>query len=265
MDGIALVNDAGVTTLSDPSLSGTNPNGQWSNATAIQTDGGIVRARGCAIIGYPVAAHAYNGGSITLGHCAISNSYYGFALDSGANGRVEGTVISHTAIPIIAENASNLTVTHDLVKGGKTSLVANKGSICAINTNLEVGSTNILGAGVFAENSNVKVKPSTRILATLDTTKSTIGDVGAVFTNFFAVLGINSNISTPDMYGTVGLTPNDIVTKMPTAKFSGQGTLQGINSKIVATYSKTQMSPVVDAASDPAEVIKGNSFQIPLQ
>jgi microcystin-dependent protein len=265
MDGIALVNDAGVTTLADPSLSGTNPNGQWSNATAIQTDGGIIRARGCAIIGYPVAAHAYNGGSITLGHCAISNSYYGFALDSGANGRVEGTVVSHTAIPIIAENAANLTVTHDLVKGGKTALVANKGSICAINTNLEVGSTNILGAGIFGENANVKVKPSTRILAALDTTKGTVGDVGAVFTNFFAVLGINSNISTPDMYGALGVSATDIVTKMRTSKFSGQGTLQGINSKIVATYDKTQFSPVVDAVSDPAEVIKGNSFQIPLQ
>lgn len=265
MDGIALVNDAGATSLTDPSLSGSNPNGQWSNATAIQTDGGIVRARGCAIIGYPVAAHAYNGGSITLGHCAITNSYYGFALDSGANGRVEGTVISHTAIPIIADNASNLTVTHDLSKGGKTALVANKGSICAINTNLEVQSTNILGAGIYAENANVKIKPSTRILASLDTTKATVGNVGAVFTNFFAVLGVNSNVSSPDMYGTVGLTPTDIVTKMPTPKFSGQGTLQGINSKIVATYDKTQFSPVVDAVSDPTEVIKGNSFQIPMQ
>ena len=265
MDGIALVNDAGATSLTDPSLSGSNPNGQWSNATAIQTDGGIVRARGCAIIGYPVAAHAYNGGSITLGHCAITNSYYGFALDSGANGRVEGTVISHTAIPIIADNASNLTVTHDLSKGGKTALVANKGSICAINTNLEVQSTNILGAGIYAENANVKIKPSTRILASLDTTKATVGDVGAVFTNFFAVLGVNSNVSSPDMYGTVGLTPTDIVTKMPTPKFAGQGTLQGINSKIVATYDKTQFSPVVDAVSDPTEVIKGNSFQIPMQ
>lgn len=264
-DGIAFVNDVGGTAIADASLSGSHPNGQWSNATALQTDGGIIRARGCAFIGYPVAAHAYNGGSITLGHCTISNSYYGFALDSGANGRVEGSVISHTAIPIIAENASNLTVTHDLVKGGKTCLVGNKGSICAINTNLEVGSTNIIGAGIFGENANVKVKPSTRILATLDTTKATVGDVGAVFTNFFAILGVNSNVSTPDMYGSVGLTPTDVVTKIPTPKFAGQGTLQGINSKIVATYDKTQFSPVVDAAADPSEVIKGNTFQIPLQ
>lgn len=265
LDGIAFVNDVGATSLADGSLSGSHPSGEWSNATAFQTDGGIIRARGCAFIGYPVAAHAYNGGSITLGHCTISNSYYGFALDSGANGRVEGSVISHTAIPIIAENASNLTVTHDLVKGGKTCLVGNKGSICAINTNLEVGSTNIIGAGIFGENANVKVKPSTRILATLDTTKATVGDVGAVFTNFFAILGINSNVSTPDMYGTQGLTPTDVVTKIPTPKFAGQGTLQGINTKIVATYDKTQFSPVVDAVADPAEVIKGNTFQIPLQ
>lgn len=265
LDGIAFVNDAGGTTVADGSLSGSHPNGEWSNATAFQTDGGIIRARGCAFIGYPVAAHAYNGGSITLGHCTISNSYYGFALDSGAHGRVEGSVISHTAIPIIAENASNLTVTHDLVKGGKTCLVGNKGSICAINTNLEVGSTNIIGAGIYGENANVKVKPFVRILSTLDTTKATVGDVGAVFTNFFAVLGVNSNISTPDMYGTMNLTPIDPVTNLPTQKFRGQGTLQGINSKIVATYGKTQMSPVVDAPSDPSEVIKGETFQIPLQ
>jgi len=265
MDGIALVNDAGATTLSDPSLSGTNPNGQWSNATAIQTDGGIVRAKGCAIVGYPVAAHAYNGGSITLGHCAVSNSYYGFALDSGANGRVEGTVISHTAIPVIAENATNVTLTHDLVNGGKTALVGNKGSVCAINSNLEVGSTNIIGAGIFAENANVKIRPFTRILSTLDTGKGGLqeGVVDAVLSNKFAVLGINSNVSSPDMYGVPSISGIDPVTNIKTTKFVGQGTIQGINSKIVVTYDRTAFTPIVD--STLGDAIKGNNTQIPIQ
>jgi len=265
MDGIALVNDAGATILSDPSLSGTNPNGYWSNATAIQTDGGIVRAKGCAIIGYPVAAHAYNGGSITVGHCAISNSYYGFAIDSGANGRVEGTVISHTAIPVIAENATNLTMTHDLVNGGKTALVGNKGSICVINSNLEVGSTNIIGAGIFAENSNVKVRPFTRILSTLDMGKGGLqeGVVDAVLSNRFAILGINSNVSSPDMYGVPSLTATDPVTNIRTTKFVGQGTIQGINSKIIVTYDRTAFTPIVDTTLGDA--IKGNNTAIPIQ
>jgi microcystin-dependent protein len=263
MDGIFFVNDAGTTTLADPSLSASNPSGQWSNATAIQTDGGAIRVRGSAFVGYPVAAHAYNGGTITLGHCAVSNSYYGFALDSGANGRVEGSVISHTAIPVIAENASNLVLTHDLVKGGRTNLVANKGSVCTVNTNLEVGSTNILGVGVYAENANVKVKSFTRILASVDTSKSSTNTVNAPLTNKFALYALNSNVTSPDMYGALGLSAVDPVTKMTKAKFQGQGTLQGINSKIVVTYDKTQFTPVVDTDT-ATEIIKGNDFQIPL-
>lgn len=265
MDGIAFVNDAGATTISDASLSGSHPNGQWSNATAIQTDSGIIRAKGCAMIGYPVAAHGYNGGSILVGNCAISNAYYGFALDSGANGRVEGSVISHTAIPIIAENASNLTITHDLVKGGKTTLVANKGSVCVINTSLSVRSTNIMGPGIYAENSDVKISPSTRILSTLDSSKSSLSNEVGPFSNRFAIFGVNSYISTPDLYGSSGMTPNDVVTKMPTPKFSGQGTLQGINSKIVATYSKTLFTPAVDDGDSLTKVIKGDTSPIPVE
>jgi hypothetical protein len=266
-DGIAFVNESGATSLSDASLTNSHPTNTYSNAIGMQTDGGTIRARGCAFIDYSVAAHAYNGGTITLGHCAVTNAYYGFAVDSGSSGKVDGTIISNTAIPIIAENAANLTVSHDLNKGGKTTLVANKGSICAINTNLEVGSTNIMGAGVFAENANVKVKPFTRILSSPDTSKSSggVGIQDAILSNRFAVAAINSNVSTPDMYGSVGLTAIDPVTKIPTRKLKGEGTFQGINSKITLSYDNTDFRVATDAVSDPSEVMKGNAYPIPLQ
>lgn len=171
-------------------------------------------------------------------------------------------MISHTAIPVISDNAGNITLTHDLVRGGRTNLVANKGSVCSVNSNLEIGSTNILGAGVYAENSNVKFKPFSRILANKDTSKSPTNAVDAPQNNKFAVYAVNSNVTSPDMYGALGISGVDPVTKTTKPKFSGQGTFQSINSKVIVTYDQTDFSIVVDTDT-VTEVIKGNDSQLP--
>ena len=262
--GIAFVNAATGVALNDSSLSGFAPSGYYSNVRGLETDGGTVKANGCVFINYPVAAHAFNGGSVTLSHSYVSNSYYGVAVDSGANAKIEGSVISRSAIPVIAEGASNVRITHDLSHVGKSHMIANKGGICTVNTPLEIGSTRIFGPGVYAENSSVKVKPFTEIYSQTDTTKGSTDVNDAVRNNKFVVLAINSSVSTPDMYGALGISGTDPVTKTTKPKFKAQGTLQGINSKITLSYDNNPLvTPVVDTSA-LTDTIKGNTTNIPL-
>ena len=264
LGGIAFVNDATGVALNDSSLSGFAPSGYYSNVRGIETDGGTVKANGCVFINYPVAAHAFNGGSVTLSHSYVSNSYYGVAVDSGANAKIEGSVISRSAIPVIAEGASNVRITHDLSHVGKSHMIANKGGICVVNTPLEIGSTRIFGPGVYAENSSVKVKPFTEIYSQTDSTKGSTDVADAVRNNKFVILAINSSVSTPDMYGALGISGTDPVTKTTKPKFKAQGTFQGINSKItLSTDNLPLVTPVVDTSA-LGDTIKGNASQIPL-
>ena len=264
LGGIAFVNDATGVALNDSSLSGFAPSGYYSNAKGLETDGGLIKANGCVFINYPVAAHAFNGGSVTLSHSYVSNSYYGVAVDSGANAKIEGSVISRSAIPVIAEGAANVKITHDLSHVGKSHMIANKGGICTINTPLEVGSTRIFGPGVYAENSSVKVKPFTEIYSQTDGTKGSTEIADAVRNNKFVILAINSSVSTPDMYGANGISGTDPVTKTTKKKFNGEGTFQGINSKIILSTDRLPLvTPVVDTVN-VTETIKGNASQIPL-
>ena len=261
LGGIAFVNDATGVALNDSSLSGFARSGYYSNAKGLETDGGLIKANGCVFINYPVAAHAFNGGSVTLSHSYVSNSYYGVAVDSGANAKIEGSVISHSAIPVIAEGASNVKISHDLSHVGKSHMIANKGGICVVNTPLEMGSTRVFGPGVYAENSSVKIKPFTEIYSQTDITKG-ITAVDAVTNNKFVILAINSSVSTPDMNGALGISGTDPVTKTTKPKFKAQGTFQGINSKItLSTDNLPLVTPVVDTAN-VAETIKGNASPI---
>jgi hypothetical protein len=265
MGGIAFVNDATGVALNDSSLSGFAPSGYYSNVRGLETDGGLIKASGCVFINYPIATHAFNGGSVSLNHSYVSNSYYGVAVDSGANVKIEGSVISHSAIPVIAEGAANVKITHDLSHVGKSHMIANKGGICTVNTPLEIGSTRIFGPGVYAENSSVKVKPFTEIYSQRDTTKGgSVQIEDAVTNNRFVILAVNSSVSTPDMYGALGISGIDPVTKTSKPKFKAQGTLQGINSKITLSYDNNPLvTPVVDTDTLD-ESIKGNSSQLPL-
>jgi hypothetical protein len=144
-------------------------------------------------------------------------------------------------------------------------MIANKGGICTVNTPLEIGSTRIFGPGVYAENSSVKVKPFTEIYSQRDTTKGGSVQIDdAVTNNRFVILAVNSSVSTPDMYGALGISGIDPVTKTSKPKFKAQGTLQGINSKITLSYDNNPLvAPVVDTDTLD-ESIKGNSSQLPL-
>lgn len=263
-DGIAFINDAPTLTLNDPSMNFYIPGGKYSNATALQTDGGTIRARGCMFLNYPVAAHAYNGGTITLGHCTISQSFYGVAADTNANATIEGNIISRCSIPVIADGAGFVKITHDLNEIGQTHIKGNRGTVCVVNSKAEVGSTRILGVGgIYAENAALKVKNFTRIDAGAGFKPSAISELVNANNNF-AIQGVNATIMTPDMDPGRTVTAVDPVTKRTISKFSGQGDLGVINSK--AFITKTVADPNIaeagfkllsdrDEGSEPKNII----------
>lgn len=265
-DGIAFINHSTTAALNDESMTPYISGGAYSNAIAMQTDGGIIKARGCLFVDYPIAAHAYNGGTITLGHCVVSGSYYGFAVDSGSNGEVAGSIFSRNSFPIIAEGG-DVKITHDLTKIGKTHIKGNRAPTTALNCNMEIRSTDINGSGILAVNSNVQIRDFTRILGDAGFTKGglTTGIQDGTEQNKFAIMAINSNVSSPDMStlgaGSRGTAGYDPVTGLRVAKFQGIGRVQGINSKIVMTVSKTNFTTLVDTAT-PEDTIKGDGDQI---
>ena len=236
-DGIAFINDAPGITLNDMSMAFYVTGNQYSNAIAMQTDGGNIRARGCLFLNYPVAAHGFNGGSVNLGHCTISQSYYGVASDSNANALIEGSIISRCSIPVIAENAGSLKITHDLKEIGQSHIKGNRGTVCVINGNAEVSGTKILGVGgIYAENATLKINNFT----TIDANSTIFGKGGIdVLTpsenNRFAIQGINSLIVTPDI--SASTTAFDPATKRTANKFSGVGDVAIINSKLTGSFT----------------------------
>jgi microcystin-dependent protein len=267
-DGIAFINHSTTAALNDQSMTPYISGGAYSNAIAMQTDGGIIKARGCLFVDYPVAAHAYDGGTITLGHCVVSGSYYGFAVDSGSNAEIAGSIFSRNSFPIISEGGT-VKITHDLTKIGKTHIKGNRAPTTALNSNLEMGSTDINGAGILAVNANVRIKDFTRILS--DTGFNKGGLSASIYDgteqNKFAIMAINSNVSSPDMLGTAagsrGISGTDFVTGLQVPKFQGSGRVQGLNSKIVLTTSKTNFSTMVDTVN-VEDTIKGDIDQIPI-
>jgi hypothetical protein len=75
------------------------------------------------------------------------------------------------------------------------------------------------------------------------------------------MLTINGNIKTPDMFSASGLLGTDPVTNITTAKLSGNGTVQGINSRIVLTATKTNFAVAVDTLT-LKETVSGISDQL---
>jgi microcystin-dependent protein len=259
--GVAFINKAVGQNLNDGSMAFYITGPQFSNSTGIQTDGGIVNVRGCMLMNYPVAAHGYNGGTVNLMRSIVSNSYYGFALDGNANGEISGSIISRCSIPVIADNAGSLKITHDLEKVGKTHIKSNLGSICVSNSKADIGSTEIFGPGIYADNSSVKIKPFTRIESTVPQfTKNHDGVLTANPNNQFAVQLLNSVVTTPDMSASAGTLATDPVTKKSFPKLLGAGEFGAINSKVFATLSPDRettvsgfliYSDVVGELSDP--------------
>jgi hypothetical protein len=258
-DGIAFINHSVTSALNDNSMTPYISGGAYGNTIAVQTDGGQVKARGCMFINYPVASHAYNGGTITLGHCTVSGSYYGFALDSGSNGLVAGSIFSRCAFPIIANGASYLNITQDLTNIGKTHIVGNSSPITVVNGSMEIGSTNILGSGIFGVNASISVKPFTRILSDKGTSGGT-GQFTASSGNKFAILAINTNVTSPGS----SVSGTDPVTNFTTAKFSGAGTVQAINSRIILTNTNTSFTVTVDT-NKAVDSIKGDEAVLGLE
>jgi hypothetical protein len=265
-DGIAFINHSATASLNDNSMTPYISGGAYSNATALQTDGGTIRATNCMFLNYPVATHAYNGGTIWLEYPVISNSYYGASAEDGANLKISGGIFSRNAFPIITDGASFTKVTHNLEQMGKATIVGNLAPVSVANGSAEIGSTNIIGPGVFVMNGNVQIKPFVDIRASYGLSGSTggsgaTGKPSAVSDNKFAMLTINGNIKTPDMFSASGLLGTDPVTNITTAKLSGNGTVQGINSRIVLTATKTNFAVAVDTLT-LKETVSGISDQL---
>jgi hypothetical protein len=159
-----------------------------------------------------------------------------------------------------------LSISHDLTNIGKTHIKGNRSPISIDNTSAVIGSTDIIGPGILATNSNVKIQPFTRILSDAGFSKSPTEVKDGTEKNKFAILAINSNISSPDMgitAGSLGISAQDPVTGIQVPKFQGSGRVQGINSKIVMNISKTNFSTVVDTI-ETVDTIKGDTTQIVL-
>jgi hypothetical protein len=170
---------------------------------------------------------------------------------------------------VITDNGGTINITRDLDKIGKTHIKGNRAPTTVMNGSVVMGDTDIIGPGVLAVNANVRIKDFVRILSDEGFSKGggTTGIAQGTEENKFAVLAINSNVSSPDLLSTTGLskgkTGTDFVTGVQTSRFVGTGRVQGINSKIVMTISKTDLSAMVDAGSIE-EVIKGDADQIPI-
>jgi len=267
-DGIAFINHSATASLNDRSMTPYISGGAYSNATALQTDGGTIRATNCMFLNYPVATHAYNGGTIWLEYPVISNSYYGASAEDGANLKISGGIFSRNAFPIITDGASFTKVTHNLEQMGKATIVGNRAPVSVVNGSADIGSTNIIGPGVFVQNGNIQIKPFTMILsdqgATAVGASGATGRSTAVSDNKFAMLSVNGNIKTPDMYGVSALNATDPDSLASTAKLSGQGTVQGINSHIIVTAKKTNFTVVVDTITI-AESIMANDAPLAVE
>lgn len=159
---------------------------------------------------------------------------------------IEGNIISRCSIPVIADGAGFVKITHDLKEIGQTHIKGNRGTVCVVNTKAEVGSTRILGiGGIYAENSGLNVKNFTRIDAGSGYKPGGISELVNANNNF-AIQGVNSTITTPDMDPTRTVTAVDPVTKRTISKFSGKGDFGVINSK--AFVSKTVADPNIAEA-----------------
>jgi hypothetical protein len=132
-----------------------------------------------------------------------------------------------------------------------------------------MGSTDINGAGILAVNANVRIKDFTRILSDTGFNKGGLSAniYDGTEQNKFAIMAINSNVFSPDMLGTAagsrGISGTDFVTGLQVPKFQGRGRVQGLNSKIVLTTSKTNFSTMVDTLN-VEDTIKGDIDQIPI-
>ena len=268
-DGIAFINRSLTSALNDPAFSSFVTGGVYSNAIGLQTDGGTIRARDSMFLNYPVAAHATNGGTIVLKHCTVSDSYYGLAADSGSNAEAAGAIFSRNSFPVITDNGGTINITRDLDKIGKTHIKGNRAPTTVLNGSVSMGDTDIIGPGVLAVNANVRIKDFVRILSDTGFSKSggTTGIQQGTEDNKFAVLAINSNVSSPDLLSTVGgskgKTGTDFVTGVQTSRLIGTGRVQAINSKILMTVGKTDLTTLVDTAT-PEDTIKGDSEQLPI-
>jgi hypothetical protein len=267
-DGIAFINRSLTSALNDPAFSSFVTGGVYSNAIGLQTDGGTIRARDSMFLNYPVAAHATNGGTIVLKHCTVSDSYYGLAADSGSNAEAAGAIFSRNSFPVITDNGGTINITRDLDKIGKTHIKGNRAPTTVLNGSVSMGDTDIIGPGVLAVNANVRIKDFVRILSDTGSSKGGNTDItdGTEY-NKFAVLAINSNISSPDLLaantGSKGISGQDPVTKTTTPRFQGKGRVQAINSKIVMSVNNTTFTATVDTPSVD-DTFKGNTYQLPI-
>jgi microcystin-dependent protein len=267
-DGIAFINHSITSALNDTAFSSFVTGGAYSNAIGLQTDGGTIKARDSMFLNYPVAAHTTNKGTIILKHCTVSDSYYGFAADSGSNGEIAGSIFSRNSFPMIADTGAIVNITRDLDKIGKTHIKGNRAPTTVVNGNVSMGDTDIIGPGVLAVNANVRVKDFVRILSDTGGNKggTNVGIAEGTEYNKFAIFAINSNISSPDLLptsqGSKGISGQDPVTKTTTPRFQGQGRVQAINSKIVMSLDDTTFSAMVDTQTVD-ETFKGRTTQLP--
>jgi hypothetical protein len=257
-DGIAFINHAEGQNLDDTSMNFYITGGSFENTIAIQTDGGSVSARNCMFINYPVAAHAYAGGSIDLNSCTISDSYYGVAADTNANVEIAASIVTRSSVPVIVEGAGSLKIANDLNNIGKTHIKGNKAPVSVVNSKADIGSITVYGPGVFADNSTVKIKPFAEIYAGLPLkvspgTTSAGGQDTIDGNNSFAIASVNSFITTPDLSGAP--TAIDPVSKTQKPKFAGIGGIEAVNSKVVLTAEELDFVLLSDT-QEPEETFK---------
>jgi hypothetical protein len=256
-DGIAFINHAEGQNLDDASMNFYITGGSFENTIAIQTDGGSVSARNCMFINYPVATHAYAGGSIDLNSCTISDSYYGVAADTNANVEIAASIVTRSSVPVIVEGAGSLKITNDLDNIGRTHIRGNKAPVSVVNSKGDIGSVTVYGPGVFADNSTVKIKPFTEINSQLSIKIPPSGQLGGEETidgnNTFAIAAINSFITTPDISGSQ--TAIDPVYRSTKQKFKGTGSIEAITSKVILTIEEAPFALVSDT-SDIVETFK---------
>jgi microcystin-dependent protein len=248
ISNIAFINTApGLSPGGNPYIDQYIPDGEYSNAIAVQTRGGKVEIENCVFIGYPTAVHATESGIAKVKTSSVSDSYYGIYADKNSSASVEGSVLSRNAIPSAAVETSSIHIKDDGQR--KSYFTKNLAPVVAKdNSSANIEQMVVRGPALFVDRSTAKVGNFTDLYNNkVDPDMNPTNQATAAGENAFSILSIDSVVHVPSLAkGTSVLNP---VTNVSESKLKIKGDIQSIDGKFKGSIGSTEARKVTAAAS----------------
>jgi microcystin-dependent protein len=256
ISNIAFVNTApGLSPGGNPYIDQYIPDGEYSNAIAVQTRGGKVEIENCVFIGYPTAVHATESGVAKVKTSSVSDSYYGIYADKNSSASVEGSVLSRNAIPSVAIETASVHIKDDGQQ--KSYLTKNLAPVVVKdNSSANIEQMVVRGPALFVDRSTAKVGNFTDLYNNkVDSDIATANQSTAAGENAFSILSIDSVVHVPSLAkGTTGVNP---VTNTSETKLKIKGDVQSIDGKFKGSIGSTDARKVTAAASTTTDFKDG--------